>query len=138
MSMKTTTLLSLMLAALPAAAQDGITKAQLPALHMAAQRDAIIDTPQGTLYNGLYRQSVGYFFGTPRNADGIAGAYVVGNDKVTYYIQNIFSQFQSGTWVKATLQGDTLYMATPQPVECLSDKGCGHGHEHIHCRWRAG
>ena len=121
--MKTTTLLSLMLAALPAAAQNGITKAPLPALHMAAQSDAIIDTPQGTLYNGLYRQSVGYFFGTPRNADGIAGAYVVGNDKVTYYIQNIFSQFQSGTWVKATLQGDTLYMATPQPVYSYTDDG---------------
>ena len=123
MSMKTTTLLSLMLAVLPAAAQNGITKAQLPALHMAAQRDAIIDTPQGTLHNGLYRQSVGYFFGTPRNADGIAGTYVVGNDKVTYYIQNIFSQFQSGTWVKATLLGDTLYMATPQPVYSYTDDG---------------
>ena len=116
--MKISTCFSLLLlAALPATAQNSIQAALAPGTPKApALPDTIIYSPQGTLYNGLYRQSVGYFYGTPRNADGIEGTYVVGNDKVSYYIKNIFSQFQPGTWVKATLRGDTLYMPTPQLV----------------------
>ena len=123
--MKISTCFSLLLlAALPATAQNSIQAALAPGTPKApALPDTIIYSPQGTLYNGLYRQSVGYFYGTPRNADGIEGTYVVGNDKVSYYIKNIFSQFQPGTWVKATLRGDTLYMPTPQLVYTLEENG---------------
>ena len=73
----------LLLAALPATAQNSIQAAlALGTPKAPALPDTIIYSPQGTLYNGLYRQSVGYFLGTPRNADGIEGTYVVGNDKV--------------------------------------------------------
>lgn len=123
--MKITTCFSLLLlGALPAMAQNTPQSAQSPSQPQSVTKsDGIIYNPQGTLYNGLYRQSVGFFFGTPRNADGLAGAYVADNDGVTYYIQNIFSQFQTDTWVKATLQGDTLYMPTPQLVYSYDDGG---------------
>lgn len=123
--MKITTCFSLLLlGALPAMAQNTPQSAQSPSQPQSVTKsDGIIYNPQGTLYNGLYRQSVGFFFRTPRNADGLAGAYVADNDGVTYYIQNIFSQFQTDTWVKATLQGDTLYMPTPQLVYSYDDGG---------------
>lgn len=106
----------LVLAAMPAQAWGGLTDVR-PSLYSDPSADIITQTPAGALHSGLYRQSTGFFYGTKRIADGMSGSYVVAPDKHTYYIQDIFSQYRPGTWVKAELRGDTLYMPTPQHVD---------------------
>lgn len=120
-----TCLLLLTLAVMPASAQGGLNSGGRPlSLHKeASASDIIYNTPAGTLHSGLYRQSVGFFYGAKRVADGMSGTYVVASDKKTYYIQNIFSQYQCGSWVKGTLTGDTIYVATPQHIDYFEDNG---------------
>ena len=115
----------LTLAVMPASAQGGLNKGGRPlSLHKSSSAsDVIYNTPAGTLHSRLYRRSVGFFYGTKRMADGLSGSYVVAPDKQTYYIQNIFSQYQCGSWVKGTLLGDTIYVSTPQHIDSFEDNG---------------
>lgn len=91
-----------------------LTLAAMPVL--AQTSDIIKNTPAGTLHSKLYRQSSAFFAGTAVKAFGRSGSYVVSSDKQTYYIYNIFSQYDTDSWVKGTLRGDTIYVETPQHV----------------------
>lgn len=122
--MKTFAILSLLaLATLPAQVMGENYKVLPSPLHATATDDDIIkNTPTGTLRSGLYRQSTGFFAGTKVNADGLAGSYVVGQNN-TFYIYNIFSQYQPGSWVKGEVRGDTIYFPTPQHIDSFNDQG---------------
>jgi len=122
---KITCISMLVLAAMPALAQGGPQGARPLLLPSATASDIITNTPAGTLHSGLYRQSVGFFYGTKRNADGMSGAYVVAPDKKTYYIQDIFSQYRPGTWVRGELRGDTIYVPTPQHIDSYQSSDGG-------------
>lgn len=88
-------------------------RADLPTELISAQ-------PEGTLHEGLYRVSTGYysFWGyiIYYSTDGMACNVVTTDDGSLYY-QNPFSTFQTGTWIKGNKgEGDTINVQFPQLV----------------------
>lgn len=87
-------------------------------------RAPITSTPKGELHANLYRTSSSYvtYYTTTytRDADGLLGAYVIGNDG-NVYIKNPFSQFVTDSWMKGIMNGDTIVVTTPQAIYSYID-----------------
>lgn len=82
------------------------------------EESVIGETPAGTL-KSYYKTSVSAagLFGSVlyQDFDGIAADVVFAEDG-SVYIKNPFPTRATGTWLKGTLDGDTLTVTTPQPI----------------------
>lgn len=89
--------------------------------HAQAQQtttEAITETPQGTLYDNMYRFSGAYEAASLGNgrftiSDGVVGSLVVAEDG-SFYMKDPFSRFAYGSWIKGQLSNDTVTFQFPQ------------------------
>lgn len=125
--MRTTTLLLALAMSFTASVESRaqeITPSTVIPCRAGTARAPITSTPKGKLHGNLYRTSSSYvtYYSTTytKDADGLIGAYVIGEDG-NVYIKNPFSQFVTDSWMKGTVAGDTIVVSTPQAIYSYID-----------------
>lgn len=93
-----------------------------PSVRKTSADDIITEAPEGTVYKNMYHAGDGFIapYGEvyELSTDGLADDVVFADDG-TVYLRNPLTTFYTNTYVRGTLNGDTVSVALPQHIQHL-------------------